>query len=250
MKKYIASALLIFAGSVFAGLAPKGLITDQRIKVVSYDPDNVVIVDTTYGFATTIELEKGEYIVEGLAIGKSTGWFMSSPNNANFLVVKPKVSGNTTNINFMTNKGRNYTFLLRASETESRNTFRVRFVYDDMRIGMMSSVRQLNNLIRHFGDPSETNNEYSFAGDKWIAPIMAKDNGTFTLMRFKPGSPIPAILSVDPVTRKEALVNFRMQNGYVVIDGVKPQYSLRYGDHVTCLFNERVLKEWKSEGRI
>ena len=38
-----------------AGQTPKGLVTDKRIKIVNYDADNVVHVNTTFGFATTIE---------------------------------------------------------------------------------------------------------------------------------------------------------------------------------------------------
>jgi type IV secretion system protein VirB9 len=98
-------------------------------------------------------------------------------------------------------------------------------------------------MIQHFGNPAELNNEYTFWGDRTIAPIAAKDNGTLTLIKFRPNAPIPAILAVDPKTRRESLVNYRMQQGYVIIDGVHTQYTLRYGAHVTCLFNEKAIAE-------
>lgn len=66
-----------------AGQTPKGLVTDKRIKIVNYDADNVVHVNTTFGFATTIELAKGEYITENPGIGKGAGWEIASANYSN-----------------------------------------------------------------------------------------------------------------------------------------------------------------------
>ena len=230
-----------------SGQTPKGLVTDKRIKIVNYDSDNVVHVNTTFGYATTIELQKGEYLTESPGIGKNAGWEIASPNYSNLLVIKPKVENNTTNLNFTTNKGRAYTFLLTASSESMNNTFRVRFIYSDTKLGLFGSPKQTYNLIRNFGNPNEVNSSYSFAGDRLTAPISAKDNGTFTLLRFKPGAPIPAILAVDPKTRRESLINYRIQDGYVVVEGVHPQYTFRFGPHATCLFNDKAINEWRND---
>lgn len=225
--------------ALLASQTPKGLFTDNRIKIVAYDEDNVVHINTTFGYATTVELEKGEYITDNPGIGKGAGWEIASPQYANFLVIKPKVDNNTTNLNFTTNRGRNYTFLLTASTNTTRPTFRVRFQYTTMNI-----KGQMTERLGHFGNPDEVNANYSFWGDKFIAPILAKDNGRFTLLRFKKGAPIPAILAVDLKTKRESIVNYRLQGGYVVVEGVYPQYTLRLGSHATCLFNEEAIKAW------
>lgn len=232
-----------------AGQTPKGLVTDKRIKIVNYDADNVVHVNTTFGFATTIELQKGEYITESPGIGKGAGWEIASANYSNLLVIKPKIENNTTNLNFTTNKGRTYTFLLTASMEPGNNTFRVRFMYSDMKLGLFGSPKQTYNMIKNFGNPTDVNSNYSFAGDRYTAPISAKDNGTFTLLRFKPGAPIPAILAVDLKTRRESLINYRIQDGYVVVEGVHPQYTFRFGSHATCLFNDKAINEWRNDGK-
>lgn len=241
----IACIALSQSSVVMASQTPKGLYTDNRIKIVSYDADNVVLVNTTFGYATTIELQKGEYITDKPGIGKGSGWEIASDNYSNLIVVKPKVENNTTNINFTTNKGRTYTFLLTASSESKRPTFRVRFMYSDMKFNGLGTPEHSYNLIRNFGDPNDVNHQYSFWGDKTIAPVMAKDNGTFTLLRFKKGAPIPAILAVDLKTRRESLVNFRLQGDYVVVEGVYPQYTFRVGAHVTCVFNDKAIKEWR-----
>ena len=243
------ACLIASSSSVFAGQTPKGLVTDTRIKIVNYDADNVVHVNTTFGFATTIELQKGEYITENPGVGKGAGWEIASANYSNLLVIKPKIENNTTNLNFTTNKGRTYTFLLTASADTTRNTFRVRFMYSDSKIGLFGSPRQTYNMIQNFGNPHEVNSSYSFSGDRLTAPIAAKDNGTFTLLRFKPGAPIPAILAVDLKTRRESLVNYRIQDGYVVVEGVHPQYTFRFGTYATCLFNDKAINEWRNDGK-
>ncbi|MBX9703474.1 MAG: TrbG/VirB9 family P-type conjugative transfer protein [Silvanigrellaceae bacterium] len=230
---------------LFAGQTPKGLVTDSRIKIVNYDEDNVVHINTTFGYATTIELQKGEYITEGSGIGKNAGWEIVSPNYSSLIIVKPKLENNTTNLNVTTNKGRTYTFLLTASSETSRPTFRVRFMYSDLKFNEMGISKGAYSLIKNFGNPDEVNSNYSFWGDKTIAPILAKDNGTFTLLRFKKGAPIPAILAVDLKTKRESLVNYRLQGAYVVVEGVYPQFSLRKGAHVTCLFNDKAIHDWQ-----
>lgn len=250
MNKWFTTALayVLVTQSTFtaAGQTPQGLVTDHRIKVVSYDEDNVVHVRTAFGFATTIELQKNEYLTDKPGIGKNSGWEIVSENYSNLIVIKPKLENNTTNFNFTTNKGRTYTLLLTATKEPKYPTFRVRFMYSDTKNLGFGSPLHTYNLIRNFGNPEEVNSNYTFSGDKLIAPISAKDNGKFTLFSFRPGKPIPAILAVDLKTKRESLVNYRLQGGYVVVEGVYSQYTFRLGSHATCVFNERAIKEWRT----
>jgi len=36
----------------------------------------------------------------------------------------------------------------------------------------------------------------------------------------------------------EALINFRSEEGYIVVEMVTSQFTLRYGDQIACVFNE------------
>lgn len=234
---------LFGASTSYAYLTPQGLHTDDRIKVVPYSANQVINVYATFGYATTIELEQGEYVVNQSGFGKKEGWDVKSSAYDNKIIIKPLIVDATTNLNFTTNRHREYTLLLVPSANEGRQTFRLRFDYPKLDFGrVFSSKRQTSRLIRGFGNPKVVNERYSFWGDKSIAPISAKDNGTFTLLKFKPKTPIPSILAVDLKTRKESMVNFRLQEGYVVVEGVYGQYTLRYGDHATCLFNDKMIK--------
>ena len=48
---------------------------------------------------------------------------------------------------------------------------------------------------------------------------------------------LPALFAVDP-DGNEALVNFRMEGRYVVVERVGSLFTLRNGDEALCLFNE------------
>lgn len=242
--KYVVFTLSALSSlTIQAEIKPTRLITDSRIKVVNYSPNQVVKIYARFGYALTIELERGEYIVNSAGFGKDGGWSLSATKFDNKLIIKPMIKNAETNLNFSTNRGREYTLMLVPTNDQHHQTFRVRFQYPKLNFAQIfSSRRHTSNLISGFGNPKQVNEQYSFYGDKSIAPISVKDNGRFTLIKFRPNTPIPAILAVDLKTRKESVINFRVQDGYVVIEGVNAQYTLRYGEQVTCLFNDRVLR--------
>ena len=60
----------------------------------------------------------------------------------------------------------------------------------------------------------------------------------FTYMEFRDkGGVMPAIFAVDN-DGYEKVVNFRMINQYIAIEGVNSVYTLRYGRDTVCVFNE------------
>lgn len=241
----VGTIFLFAAGLSAAAQKPQGLASDARIKVVTYDPNNVVEVSTRFGYATTIVLGQGEYVTLDGGMGKKAGWEVVSKPHSNFIVVKPKLDNNETNLNFKTNKNRIYALSLKASDNKRHPTYMLRFEYPEhWGHSPFSSRKQTYEMIENFGNPKDINDQYSFSGDTTIAPVKAQDNATFTLLRFRKGRPVPAILAVDPVTRKESLVNFRVQGDFVVVEGVYQQMTLRYGPHVTCLFNDKAIASW------
>jgi len=245
--KVLASAMIVTLSmtSAYALQKPAGLITDHRIKVVGYDPNNVVQVNTHYGFTTAIQLADDEFLVQKPATGKAAGWQIGSQKN--FLYLKPMADiDDTTDLTVVTNK-HVYNFLLYASkakETSAKQTFMIKFHYpEENQMNVLNSPQLTYNMIHHFGNPDAINREYSFKGNRSIAPVMAQDNGNFTLLMFKHKAPIPAIFSVDR-NGNESQVNYRMQGRYLVIEGVNKQYTLRYGSQVVCLFNDKALEDW------
>jgi type IV secretion system protein VirB9 len=92
-------------------------------------------------------------------------------------------------------------------------------------------------------DPCKYNVQYSFTGDKEQAPIQACDDGLFTYFKFRKHIDLPAVFIVLP-DRKEEVVNYRMENGYLVVERIAKAFTLRNGDTVTSVYNDKYIGDW------
>ena len=77
-----------------------------------------------------------------------------------------------------------------------------------------------------------------------IAPLRVFDNGRFTYFKFANSREIPAVYSVsrddpdDEDTVQEGIVNSHIENDYLVVHGVYPEFRLRSGNSVVGVYNE------------
>ena len=77
-----------------------------------------------------------------------------------------------------------------------------------------------------------------------IAPVRVFDNGRFTYFKFPNNREIPAVYSVyrddpdDDDAVQEAVVNSHIENGYLIVHGVYPEFRLRSGNGVVGVYNE------------
>jgi len=86
-------------------------------------------------------------------------------------------------------------------------------------------------------DLSAFNFKYQYTGEPSIAPVKVFDNGEFTYFQFaKKNAEYPAIFSVD-ASGFESLVNFRATGDYIVVEKVSPQFTLRNGTDIVCVYN-------------
>src|SRR3990167_8089353 len=128
MKRLIFSFLIIFVGMI-AGLfceqalaleKPRALVTDSRIKVVTYQKNNVVPIDGKTFITTQIILGENEKIVD-VQGGDAAAWTINI-NNAltNVLNVKPTILGSHTDLSVTTiddnDKRRYYRFELKSNQ--------------------------------------------------------------------------------------------------------------------------------------
>lgn len=44
--------------------------------------------------------------------------------------------------------------------------------------------------------------------------------------------------------RKEAVVNYRVEDGYVVVERLGKAFTLRNGDVVTSVYNDKYIGDW------
>lgn len=234
----IPSVLLCGLGLSIAHAAsvPRGVAADYRVKVVQYDPNNIVVLKGRYGFQTQITFAPNE-TVQNVSIGDSMAWFAVPVNN--YLFVKP-VAASKTNMTVLTNQN-SYNFQLDSQDQNISPTYKLQFVYSQGGYDQSGAP----NAVTTF-DPAKLNWKYSFTGDRSRAPIEAFDNGQFTFFKFNKGgmSRLPSVFIVDK-ERNETLINYHMQGEYMVIHSVAKQYTLRDGAYVTSVYNNFAIGDWQ-----
>lgn len=241
MKKVIyATVFLIFLFQTITAVAeqsPMSLSSDRRIKVVPYDPDNVVVLLSRYGYQTQVVFSNNE-TVENVSNGDSLAWQISPVGNN--LFIKP-LAPSKTDLTVLTNQ-RSYTFQLDSTQPNTVPTYKLQFVYSNFGFNQDGTSSSLGKL-----DPTNLNWKYSFTGARALAPVEAFDNGQFTYLRFQDSgmSNMPAVFMVDD-NRKELVVNYQIEGDYMVIDGVGKQFTLRNGDEVTSIYNDAAIGDWQS----
>jgi type IV secretion system protein VirB9 len=227
----------------FADTLPRPGPKDSRIRYVAYNRDQVVVIDVTFGASTMIVFEDDEKI-ETLGAGDALGFKIEPNRRGNVLFVKPAEKDALANLNVLTTK-RQYVFVLRSGFRPIRaQVFAVRFTYPDTAM----TLQDLEEARRRTSEPNlrnlnvaNANTDYGYKGSSANKPLVIFDDGTKTFFRFggQDSGQVPAIYIVDR-QRNESLANFRREGPYLVVDRVNHQWTLRNGDEVTCVFNQRL----------
>lgn len=236
---------LLFTSTSHALENPQRSKADHRIQFVDYDADDVTRINAANGCITTIIFAPGEEVTN-YGSGYSTAWEFATADNKFFL--KPKDKDGTTNLVIVTTK-RVYNLDVHLVEKPSNATYKLTFRYPQdyidaqVKAGQEAYIKgQLNKRDPALnGDKTAFNYDYSMnfgmsKSSKNLAPVEAFDNGRFTYLRFKPNADFPAIYSVN--SDGEAIINSHVEDGYLVIHGVYPEYRLRAGQDVVGLYNE------------
>jgi type IV secretion system protein VirB9 len=83
----------------------------------------------------------------------------------------------------------------------------------------------------------QRNWRYAAQGDHSILPLEVWDNGFSTMFRFPGNVRIPSIFVINP-DGKEATADYAVKGNLVQVDAVAPQWRLRDGQTVLCVFNK------------
>lgn len=235
----LAGLLALLPGLAFAESTPRSGRLDPRIRFVSYNADEVVVIDASYGASTMIVFQDDEKI-ETLAAGDAMAWKVEPNKRGNVLFVKPVEKNANANLNVLTSK-RSYVFVLRAAFRPVKSqVFKVVFRYpeDEADRKLLDAAKErASQPLRQQLDVANANSRYAYKGSTANKPVAVFDDGKKTWFRFE--SSTPAIFSVDG-ERNESLVNHHREGEYVVVDKVNFQWTLRSGEEVTCVFNLRL----------
>jgi type IV secretion system protein VirB9 len=227
---------------------PKPQSIDSRLQVVVYNPNDIFKFTGFYGYQASIEFEDSE-IIESISMGDSVAWQVVPSGKRLFL--KPIEPNATTNMTLLTNK-REYHFELHAKEAIDINDpemiFKLKFVYPDSNTTLNLLNSRSEQPIAALDNPENLNFNYTISGEDSIAPIKIFDDGEFTYFEFRDkNAEIPAFFLVDS-RGKEALINYRVNGNYIIVERVASSFTLRNGEDIVCVFNEaRPFKYYKGE---
>ena len=234
----LAAVAAAFASPAYATRESHPIQTDHRVRLVTYQPDQVYKFTGHYRYASQIEFAADEEI-KTISMGDSTSWML---NPAGFrLFLKPLEQDATTNMTVITNQ-HTYLFELHAKETDDIDdkdmVFIMRFVYPEGASGGQTVSRYLDSVPSPEDEPGLYNTNYTIAGQENIAPIRIFDDGRFTYFQFRnKNADVPAFYFVD-AHGNEAVVNYRTRGDYIVVERVAQKFTLRHGADIVCVFNE------------
>ena len=205
----------LFVAAALAAAAPAWAVTpqpgggDPRIRVVPYDPGQVVELQGVLGYQLSVAFDPEERI-ENVAIGDSLGWQVTPNRRANLLFLKPMSRRPATNMTVVTNL-RRYEFQLtvRAKAPPHAIPFSVRFLYAQPAVAVVLPPPPPP-------PPEERNTAYTYQGSDKALPVKVFDDGQATYFAFKVQEDMPAIFAVDP-DGGQAVVNSHMRGDLVEI---------------------------------
>ncbi|MDP9573830.1 UNVERIFIED_ORG: type IV secretion system protein VirB9 [Agrobacterium larrymoorei] len=234
----LACVLTAVAGAARSEIQPRSVQTDERIRTVPFQRDNIVYLAGMMGVSTMIVFNEDERIAT-VAMGDTVGWQAVPDQSKQFLFIKPLEPNAVTNMNVVTTK-RVYTFMLTGAKPGNTRTavIKLRFSYpeDAGNAKLLAAAKEnaaMPNLKAALANPNGLNYDYGYRGAVDNRPTSVFDDGKKTFFQFS--GELPAFFAVKADGR-ETLVNFRQEGDYIVIDKVSAQWTLRNGDVVTCVF--------------
>ena len=253
MKKIILATLLAFPLFSLAEVTPSPGTSDPRVRMVNYNPTNVVKVTAFYGVSTHIQFSASETIKD-VAIGDELAWDVAPRGNN--LYIKPRAEQADTNLTIVTNK-RTYQFILvvQPMSRKDKNAwangnliFSLSFRYPDEDVAdrdlkakialEKAKQEEIKTRLSSVPEKSAHNMNYWVAGDNEISPTGAYDDGRFIYLTFTNNRDMPAIYEVD-AKGKESLINTNVMSGNTItIQRLVPQVILRKGDLVASVINK------------
>ena len=209
-------AVLVFGANIaaVAEVVPMPTGGDPHIQTVAYDPQEVVALRVSPGFATTVILSPDERI-ETVTVGDSSGWQVQVNRRADQLVVKPVGMPSATNLTVISDQ-RSYNFLLSTAAAEyGVQPYLVRFTY-----AAASGEEAKGEAVRQ--------TPYRLTGAKLLRPTAMYDDGQTTSIVWPPSQRMPAVY-IEMSKGKLALVNGVVRDGAFVVEGVFRKFVFLLG---------------------
>jgi type IV secretion system protein VirB9 len=254
MKKIILVATLLLAPIlVWAETTPPAGAIDSRVRVIDYDPLEVVRLATFYGVSTHVQFGDGETISD-VAVGDTTAWQVIP--RGRHLFFKPKTENADTNVTVITNK-RTYQFALvvEARKVQDKTAWRdpkliysLSFRYPEEEAAKFAAAAKVkeaqaaaaelkSKLADAKKDAVGQNLDYWAAGSEEIRPTAARDDGRFIYLTFSNNRDMPAVYAVDE-EGNESLINTNVDGNTIAVQRLVRKLVLRKGSYAVCIVNK------------
>lgn len=263
---FVFFSLIFFANHLLAQQVP--VTTDSRIRTLVYNANEVFELKFYYGYQSFIEFSEDEEI-EMISIGEAFAWRLTPAGKR--LFVRPLEIAAHTNMTIITNK-RTYHFDIRSGEYEGKAdeelVYTVRFFYPQ--IGQPLPIPQRLNTpnpakpqqvsviktptpplrvdeklpprLNRNPDNVAFNFEFSLAGTSDnIMPLKVYDDGKETFFQFPNDNLIVPSINLADVNGGEQPLNYIVRDSFVVVPVVGRQFTLRLGDSLICIYNDKLL---------
>lgn len=208
--------LTAFATLAQAEVTPRAGAHDSRVRMAQYVDGQVYRINTTVMKVTSIEFGGDEEIVS-ISAGDTEGFQFDAVPGGRAMLVKPMISGATTNIIVYTNR-RPYYFAV--TETANATHYVVRFDSPRSRSAQPANKRVVATTpFDKYGADRLTE----------ITPREVFDDGTFTYFRFARNGALPAIFRVSD-GRERTTNSQTLNDGTIRVSGVAQYWVLRAGE--------------------
>ena len=212
--------------------------TDNRIRSMNYNPNEIVRIVGKTGIQSTIEFAADERI-ENVAVGDSSKWQITPNRRASLLFVKPLAARSRTNMTVVTDR-RTYMFDLVAGGTTP--IYALKFSYPNEKPSEAAKPAQqaaaTPTSVQATMTAEKLHFDWNKKGSGKVLPTRIFDDGQSVYLAWDKETPLPAILTQSE-DRKEGPVNYRMSGEYIVISPIPANLVLRYGNRVATLWPSR-----------
>lgn len=256
-------AIFGIAGALLLSMRAAGA-TDPRLRELSYDPGAVITVPVKRGVVTLVLLGTDEAIAEvaaglgGDCASADAAWCIAAQAGGRTVFVKPKSTAHAANTLVVVTDRRvhNFRFVVLAEGDSTPPVYRLavrapappaprRPAVDPAQLLALPPIPpepSPEQIVaeRMQAKPQVANTRYSIAegrDSEDIVPTLVFDDGRFTYLRFPGNRAVPAVFHVLG-DGTETLLNARMEDDLLVVDGVSRRLMLRAGSAVVGLWNE------------
>jgi P-type conjugative transfer protein TrbG len=180
--------------------------------------------------ACSIELQPGERVI-ATVLGDTARWHTQLIDAANpqQVIIKPTESGIETNLSIVTDRR---TYYMDIASKDTHYVPRIGWYYPSELVtqyqqAQAAQVHEAKQTIASVA-PTALDFEYSITGFGTFVPTQAFNDGRQTFFRMPAGNyDMPGVVAVRE--GDTALVNARVKDGYLIVDGTHHEYALIAG---------------------